>query len=83
MNGIYRLSLHNASSMTYSPRMRRNPQPSPVGWRLPADLKRAVAAYAEQTRRSHVGAAEVLLRAALAAAADRGEWTPPDPEENR
>lgn len=60
--------------------MRRTRQASPVGWRLPDDLKRAVAAYAEQTRRSHVGAAEVLLRAALAVAAERGEWTPPEAE---
>ena len=49
-----------------------------VGWRLPPDLIAAIAEYARQTRRSQVGAAEVLLRAALTNAAERGEWTPTD-----
>lgn len=51
-----------------------------VTWRLDPELTAMVAEYARQTRRSQVGAAEVLLQGALDAAEKRGEWTPPDPE---
>ena len=49
-----------------------------VGWRLPVDLVDKLTAYAEQTQRSAIGAAIYLLTQGLAAAAKRGEYTPPD-----
>lgn len=48
-----------------------------ASWRISPEIRAAVAEYARQTRRSQVGAAEVLLQAALDAAAERGEWLPP------
>lgn len=73
------MSCWRNASVAHTLRHMTNNQ-NPVGWRLPSALRREVAAYAAQTRRSAVGSAEVLIQNALRSAARSGEYRPEDPE---
>jgi len=53
-----------------------------VGWRIPASLYADLGAYAQQTHRSAVSAAIVLLTKGLTAAAKRGEYVPPKQDDD-